>query len=124
MRVVFFDPQKFDTEFKGIVLKRLKAAAEEIKKEAVNECPVGTISRPIESVEKPWMARKPGTLKKSIRVVLPHSINPRFDGLLNIRIYAGHYMAWYAAIVEFKKHYMRRGKNRSMKKVKNILGVK
>ena len=128
MRVAFFEPQKFDTELKGIALKRLKAAAEEIEKEAINECPVGTISRPMYKTGKyagqKWTSRDGGRLKGSIRTVVPHNIGAgRFGHGVNIRVYAGHYMAWYAAIVEFDKHFMRKSKNRAMGRVKKALGI-
>jgi hypothetical protein len=127
MRVAFFEPQKFDTELKGIALKRLKAAAEEIKKEAVSECPVGTISRPMYKTGKyagqKWTSRDAGRLKGSIRVVTPYNMGKDFSSKTNLRVYAGHYMAWYAAIVEFDKHFMRRAKNRARSRVKKALGI-
>jgi hypothetical protein len=128
MRVQFFNPQKFDTELKGIALKRLKDAASVIEKEAINLCPTGTVSRPMYKKgpykDQPWTSRDKGRLKKSIRKVI-YNPHPRdfAASRMNVRVYAGHYMAYYAAIVENGKHFMRRAKNKSMKKVKEIIGV-
>jgi len=128
MRVQFFNPQKFDTEFKGIALKRLKNAASIIEKEAINQCPVGTISRPIYKTGpyagQIWTSRDKGRLRGSIRTVVPYNVGRTFASKTNVRVYAGHYTAYYAAIVENGRHFMRKAKNKSMPKVKEIIGVK
>ena len=128
MRIEFFEPNKFDTELKGIALKRLKDAAEVIEKEAEGLCPVGTRSRPMYKTGpyagQKWTSRDGGRLKKSIRTVIPYDTGKDFTSKTNVRVYAGHYMAWYAAIVEFYTPFMRKAKNKSRNKVKSALGVK
>jgi len=128
MRVQFFDPQKFDTEFKGIMVKRMEEAVDVIVKEAQGTVPVGTISHPMYKTGKyagqKWTSRDAGRLKKSIRRVTPNNaIGTTFKVRTNVRAYAGHYMAWYAAIVEFDTRFMRKAKNRARRKMKAILGI-
>lgn len=130
MRIEFFEPKKFDTELKGIVLKRMNNAADILVNQAKTNgfCPVGTITRPMYKKGKyagqKWTSRDAGRLRKSIRKVLPRNISKSFGTPTNIRVYAGHYMAWYAAIVEFESHFLRRAKNRARPKMKVALGVK
>lgn len=130
MRVEFFDPYRFDTELKGIVLKRMNVAADVLVEKAKSEgyCPVGTISRPMYKkgpyAGQPWTTRDAGRLRKSIRKVIPYETGHGFNTPINVRVYAGHYMAWYAAIVEFKKPFLRRAKNAARNGMKTALGIK
>jgi len=130
MRIEFFEPKKYDAELKGIVLKRMNNAADILVNQAKANgfCPVGTVSYPIYKTGKyegqKWTSRDAGRLRKSIRKVIPYNIGHGFGQPTNIRVYAGHYMAWYAAIVEFESHFLRRAKNRARSKMKIALGVK
>jgi hypothetical protein len=129
MKISFFDPTKFDVELKGECAKRIIGAANVIKNYAKGECRTGTISHPMYKTGKyagqRWTSRDAGRLKKSIRVVIPEETkHGDFRTKTNVRVYAGHYMAWYAAIVEFYSHYMRKGKNKAKSGVEAILGIK
>jgi HK97 gp10 family phage protein len=100
MRVSNWNPQKYDQEFMSASMERLKKAAEVVAEKARQKCPVGTISRPIygegQYAGKPYTAREPGALKKTIRVVELKGSKAR-----NIRVYAGNYDIFYARFVEY-----------------------
>lgn len=112
-------------------IERLRKAAKVIAKNVRSECPVGTISRPMYKTGvyagQPWTKRDGGALKKSIRVV---EKKEKFGTELNltalanfgrVRVYAGHYYAYYAAIVEFYTPFMRPALEKSKSEVKSIL---
>jgi HK97 gp10 family phage protein len=94
LRVANLDLYKFDGEFINISMDRLIACAEIVAEKARARCPVGTITRPV-GKGKSWQERKPGDLKRTIRVVRKHDSNSR-----NVRIYAGNRDVYYARFVE------------------------
>lgn len=127
MRVSNWNPQKYDAEFAEASMARLRKAAEVIADEARRRCPEGTVSRPIyvsgANAGQPWTARDAGQLKRSIRVV---EKNDQHGAALaegrNIRVYAGHYLAYYAKIVEYAgKKFLRPALAASKNEVRRIL---
>lgn len=129
MRVENWNPNKMDETFENIALDRLVEAAETVAEAARGKCPVGTVSRPMckkgPYAGQPWTARDAGRLKKSIRVVQKTSKSGRpLTRKRNVRIYAGHYLAYYAAIVEHYTPFMRPGMASALSRVKAIVGAK
>jgi hypothetical protein len=119
MRVSNWNPQKFDTEFIEAAMDRLVKAAMVVKAKAEVNCPFGSISRPMYKkgpyANRPWTARDAGQLKKSIRIVT------KAGSGRNVRIYAGNYYAYYAAIVEYSTPFLRTALNSSKEEIRNIL---
>lgn len=129
MRVSNWNPNCQDETFENIAIERLVKAAEVVKDTAKRNCPVGTVSRPMYKTGpyagQPWTARDAGQLKRSIRVVRRRTKSGKaFTKKRNVRIYSGHFLAYYAAIVEFYTPYLRRALNESINEVKSIIGVK
>jgi len=129
MRIERWDPNKFDQAFENIAIERLVEAAEVVASAARRKCKVGTISRPMYKTGDypgvPWTARKPGQLKKSIRVVRKKTKSGRaFSKKRNVRVYAGNFLAYYADIVEFHDPFMRPALSATLGKVKAIIGAK
>ena len=130
MRVEFWNPNVMDETFENVAVERLVEAAEVVAGAARSKCPVGTISRPIYTrgpyAGKAWTARDAGQLKKSIRVVQKKTKGGKaFSRKRNVRVYAGHYLAYYASIVEHAgKAFMRPALAQSISKVKEIVGAK
>lgn len=113
MRIENWNPQRFDAEIEGVATDRLVKAAGAVARHARRLCPVGTVSRPIYRrgpyAGQNWTARDAGQLRESIRVVEKTSKSGKvIAGKGNVRVYAGHYLAYYASIVEFSgKAFMR-----------------
>lgn len=129
MRLENFNPNKFDATFEKVAVERLVDAAKVVKAAARRRCPVGVTSRPMylsgPYAGQPWTARDAGQLKKSIRVVRKKTKSGKaFSKKRNVRIYAGHTLAYYATIVEHSKPYMRPGLAGSLSEVKQIIGAK
>lgn len=113
--------------------RRAKKAAEVIAQAAREECPVGTVDRPMYKTgpyrNQPFTKRDNGTLRKSIRVVERDREKygygfAQFENIGvygDVRVYAGNYYAYYAAIVEFSNPFMRRAQARTHGRVKDIL---
>ncbi len=129
MRVEYWNPNAMDETFENVAVERLVAAAECVASTARRLCPVGTLSRPIYKTGryagKAWTARDAGQLKRSIRVVREKTKSGKaFSKKRNVRVYAGHYLAYYAKIVEFNgKAFMRPALNASAAEVKEIIGA-
>lgn len=129
MRVENWNPNKFDETFESVAIERLVEAAEEVAAAARRDCPVGTVTRPMYKrgpyAGQIWTARDGGQLKDSIRVVRQKSKSGKaFLKKRNVRVYAGHYLAYYAQIVEFSNPFMRRALASSLGVVKSIIGAK
>lgn len=115
--------------------RRAKKAANVIAEaaRAPGNCPVGTVERPMYKTgpyaNQPYTARDNGALRDSIRVVerdeQKHGfVLAQFESLGNygdVRVYAGHYLAYYAAIVEHSNPFMRRAQDKTRARVKDIL---
>jgi hypothetical protein len=134
-----WNPNKFDETFENVAIERLVQAAEVVATKARQNCHEGTITRPVYKSGKyagrAWTSREPGRLKKSIRVRRKRTVSGRaFSRKRNIRIYAGNvlkggmtygdYLAYYGAIVEFKRPYLRPAFWSSVPEIKRITGAK
>ena len=129
MRVENWNPNAMDETFENVAIDRLVEAAEVVASAARRRCPVGTISRPIYKrgryAGQPWTSRDGGRLKKSIRVVRKKTKSGKaFSRKRDVRVYTGHYMAYYARIVEFSKPFMRPALNESIPEIKSIIGAR
>jgi hypothetical protein len=129
MRVENWNPNVMDETFEDVAIERLLEAAQVVAAAARRTCPVGTISRPIYKTGpyagQPWTARDAGQLKKSIRVTQKTSKTgkPLFRKR-NVRVYAGHYLAWYGSIVEHTKPFLRPALNGSISEIRSIVGAR
>jgi hypothetical protein len=129
MRVENWNPNVADQEFENVAIERLVEAAEVVADEARRRCPVGTVTRPMYKTGryagKEWTARDGGQLKGSIRVTQKKSKGGKpLSKKRNVRVYAGHYWAYYANIVEHYKPFMRTALANSLSAVKSIIGAK
>ena len=130
MRVSNWNPQRYDSEFLGVAMKRLKEAAEVVATNARAKVPVGTLSRPIYKTGpyagQTWTGRDAGALKKTIRVRTKHGTNSDIVGEhRNVRIYAGNFNVYYAKIVEYAgKKFMRNALRAAKPTIRSILGAK
>ena len=123
MRVAKFKPSKYDEKFFDVSYDRLKYGAEILANEVRRRCPVGTITRPMYSsgpyAGEKWTARDAGQLKGSVRVV---EKKERWGFELyrarNVRVYVGHYLAYYARVVEYYTPFMRPAWRATLRKVK------
>ncbi len=121
MRIVNWNPNKFDETFEDIAIDRLVAAAEVVAKKARDLFPeTKGISRPKYKTGKyaglPWTSRDAGRLKKSIRVVRKKTKSGKaFSRKRNVRVYAGHYKAYYPVWVESGSSTAKRKVNRKGK---------
>lgn len=118
-----------DETFEDVAIGRLVDAAQVVAFAARRRCPVGTISRPMYKrgpyAGQLWTARDAGRLKKSIRVVQKTTKGGKpLARKRNVRVYAGNYLAYYAAIVEHSKPFMRPALADSLSEIKSITGAK
>jgi len=119
-----------DETFENVAIERLVDGAELVAEAARRLRPVGTVSRPIYKTGpyagKNWTARDAGQLKKSIRVVRQKTKSGKaFSKKRNVRVYAGHFLAYYAKIVEFNgRAFMRPALTASLAGLKEIIGAK
>jgi len=108
--------------------EKLMECAEVIKANVQRRCPVGTISHPMyqrgKYAGKDWTSRDAGRLKKSIRITKNKQPGRLIWKKRDIRVYAGHYLAWYADIVEFYTPFMRTGLADSISEMREILSGK
>ena len=75
--------------------------------------------------DAPWTARDWGTLKRSVR--LTKKLTPVKKALSkkrSVRVYAGHYLAFYADIFEYYRPFFRPAMRESESRMKTALGVK
>ena len=133
MRVENWSWREADKMVVNASRKRLKKAAEVMADRVRRNCPVGTISRPMYRsgpyAGQPWTKRDAGELKKSVRVVERNEEKygfalAHFKSLGNygdVRVYVGHYLAWYAHVVEYTRPFMRPAVASTKAQVKNIL---
>lgn len=138
MRVEGWNPNKFDESFESIAMSRLVQAGEVIAAKARALMPPGKTERPVYKTGKyagrAWTSRKPGRLQKSIRVRRKLTKSGKaFSRKRNVRVYAGDprkwvdygdYLAYYGAIREYKKPFLKPAFYASMPEIKAILGVR
>jgi len=132
-RIAFWDVKPLNQEIMRNGMRRLRKAGEVVARKARSKFPpIGSknISRPMYQrgryKNQPWTARVAGSLKKTIRVVEKHGAEagPYVEiraGQLNIRVYAGTKMVYYAQIVEFYTPYLRPALNASRSKILSIM---
>ena len=128
MRVGRWNPEKFEGELMNTSMDRLRKATNLLADNVRDDCPVGTITRPIYKkgpyANAKWTKRDGGSLKRSVRVTEKKGAGElvaSFGPERNIRVYTGNYYAYYAAIVESTHHFMMKAINRSKAAIKSIL---
>ena len=133
MRVRNWNPKKYDDKFSNVAYGRLRDGAEIIASEVrtklqakIGQGKTTGISRPVyqtgKYAGKAWTARYFGALMKSIRVVeKKERWGFELDKERNIRVYAGHYLAYYAKMVEYRMPYMRPAWRSALRKVKSAI---
>ncbi len=136
MRVENWNPNAMDETFENVAMDRLISAAYIVKDAAVRKLRghIGSgkttgISRPVYKKGpykgQPWTARDFGQLLKSIRVVRKRTKSGKsLSSKRDVRIYAGHFLAYYARIFEYSKAFLRPALNESISEIKSILGVR
>ncbi|MFH2076786.1 MAG: hypothetical protein ABIJ57_15840 [Pseudomonadota bacterium] len=129
MRVENWNPNVMDETFENVAIERLVKAAEILADNTRRRCPVGTVSRPMYRrgayVGQAWTARDAGQLKKSIRVVRKRTKGGKaFSRKRSVRVYAGHYLAYYARIVEYSRHFMRPALTQSLAAMRSAIGAR
>ena len=125
MRVENWGYNEFDGLVESATNEKLMECAEIIKANVSQKCPVGTISHPMyrrgKYANQNWTSRDAGRLIKSIRIVKNKQTGRLIWKKRDIRVYAGHYMAWYASIVEYYTPFMRAGLASSIPAMREIL---
>lgn len=135
MRVEYWNPTAMDAIFEDICVERLADGAEILAENTREKLRgvIGTgkttgISRPIyrsgRYKGKRWTAREFGSLLASVRVT--KRLTPRRKILSkrkNVRVYAGHYLAYYSRIVEYYTPYMRPAYYKSIPRIKSVVGA-
>ena len=136
MRIESWNPNKFDETFENVAIERAVEAAKVIAQRARDKCAVGLIERPVYKRGpyrgRSWTSRDKGRLKKSIRVVRKKTKSGKaFSRKRSVRVYAGHYTAYYVAWEEEfgspkrRAHpFLRPAFYQSLGDIKNIIGVK
>ena len=129
MRVENWNPSVMDQTFEDVAIDRLVEAGEVVAVAARRRCPVGTVSRPMYRrgpyAGQPWTARDAGQLRNSIRVTQKLSKGGKpLARKRNVRVYAGHFLAYYARIVEHSKPFMRPALAQSILEIRSIIGVR
>jgi hypothetical protein len=135
MRVEYWDPEAGYKDFSHISHERLLTAAYVIKDATVRHLrsQIGKgkttgINRPVyltgDYAGQPWTAREFGQMLKSVRVVEKEESGVEVVKLAdNVRVYAGHFLAFYANIFEYYEPFMRPAMEETLNEVKQILGV-
>ena len=131
MRVANWNWQKANEMVMRGSLKRARKAAGIVANRVRQNCPVGTILRPMyrtgPHAGQAWTARDAGRLKKSVRIVerREDKFGVAFTsfGIMHgiVRVYAGTYLAYYARIVEYSRPFMRPAVESCKGKVKQIM---
>lgn len=137
MRIESWDPSRYDNYFETVTMDMMYESSYVVKDKAVqllrSKIGAGTKSTGISRgpyktgkyAGQPWTARDFGQLLQSIRVVKKLSKGGKpLSGKRNVRIYAGHYLAYYARIFEFDKAFMRPALHSSIPEIQSIMGVK
>ncbi len=137
MRVAKWDPGVLG-DLKGVAYERLLQAAYVVKDRAVQRLRghIGSgkttgINRPVYKTGpfsgQKWTAREFGNLLKSVRVVEKKEWTNQSGRVLaeymNIRIYAGNNLAYYALVFEYYKPFLRSAFEGSVGEIRSILGV-
>jgi len=136
MRVGYWNPNKMDAVFENIAVERLVKGAKIIraatKKELAKQIGRGKttgISHPAYRSGKyagvNWTSRDFGRMMDSVRVVRKRTkVRKALSKRRSVRVYSGHYTAFYAGIFEYYRPFMRPAFERSIPAVRTIVGVK
>ena len=126
-----WDFKKADEIIASNSRKRLIRATNYLAEKVRRATPTGTTIRPIYKTGphagQKWTGRDGGQLKKSVRVVEWDEDKyalAQFKSIGNyrdVRVYVGHYLAYYADIVEYATPFMRPTIEATKIEVKNIL---
>lgn len=135
-RVENWNPNIADESFENVAVERLVDAAYVLRGKTISSLlrrmgqgKTTGISRPVykkgKYSGKPWTAREFTQLMKSVRVVqkLSKSGKPLMRRR-NVRVYVGHFLAYYADIFEYKKPFMRPALEQSIPEMRSIIGAK
>lgn len=136
VKVAEWNPNKFDATFEHVAVERLVKASRIIRAATkrrlaaqIGKGDTTGINRPVyrsgKYAGKAWTAREFGQLMKSVRIVRKKTPSGRaFSKKRNIRVYAGHYLAFYADIFEFYQPFMRPALAETLHMVEQTIGVK
>lgn len=136
MRVENFNPNVADQTFEDVSMARLLDAAYVLKDNTARHLrgQIGRgkttgINRPVyksgDYAGKAWTAREFGQMLKSVRVTRKTSKTGKpLSKRRNIRVYCGHYLAFYADIFEYRNPFMRPALTQSVPNIKTIIGAK
>ena len=136
VRIADWNPNRMDSTFENIAVERLVKAAKIIRAAAKRKlaAQIGKgrttgISRPVyrsgKDAGKAWTAREFGQSMKSVRVVRKKTPTGRaFSKKRNVRVYSGHFLAFYADIFEFYQPFMRPAFAETINMVEKTIGVK
>ncbi len=132
MRVENWNPHIADNILKDKAMERLMKAAYVLKDNGVQRLRAEITGKPvIRPVYKkgpyagaPWTARRPGELLESWRVV--RKVDSHGKAVFyseNVRVYVGHFLAYYAQIFESKRPFFRPAFESSLPEMRNAMGV-
>ncbi|MFH2076952.1 MAG: HK97 gp10 family phage protein [Pseudomonadota bacterium] len=129
MRVELWNPNVMDQSFEDVAIERLVKAAEILADNTRKKCPTGTVTRPMYRrgpyAGKAWTKRDAGQLKRSIRVVQKKTKSGKaLSRKRNVRVYVGHYLAYYARIVEYSRPFLRPAVVQSIGAMKDAIGAR
>lgn len=137
MRVEVWEPEKYNSELQKVTMDRLELAAIRLANQTKNNLRgrIGSGLKGKQIINRPmykkgpyagqaWTKRDFGELLRGVRVTRKRTKSGKaFSRKLNIRVYAGHYLAYYARIFEYSKPYMRPAVESTLAEVKAILGA-
>ena len=134
MKLEYWNPQKFDVEFDNVSMARLMEAARVLrtttKRKLADQIGKGKttgINRPVyltgNYAGEPWTAREFGQMMKSVRIVPLKTKTGRISKKMNVRVYVGHYKAFYADIFEFYRPFMRPAFAEVLPMIKTMIGA-
>lgn len=131
MRVENWNPHIADNILKDKAMRRLMDAAYVLKdtgfqrlRAEIGATGAKPITRPKYKEGPDWTARRAGQLLESWRVVRKTDTHGKtvFDAE-NVRVYVGHYLAYYAQIFESKRPFFRPAFESSLPEMRNAMGA-
>lgn len=136
MRIERWDPNRMDATFENVAVERLVKAAKVVRAKTKRKlaAQIGRgkttgINRPVyltgDYAGEPWTAREFGQMLDSVRVVRKRTkVRKALSKKRSVRIYAGHYLAFYANIFEYYRPFMRPALEESVPMIKTLIGAK
>jgi len=125
-----------DATFENVAVERLVKAAKVVRAktkrklaEQIGRGKTTGINRPVyltgDYAGEPWTAREFGQMLDSVRVVRKRTkVRKALSKKRSVRIYAGHYLAFYANIFEYYRPFMRPALEESVPMIKTLIGAK